>query len=115
MGRNNADFNQQMVPIDDVGGYYSEHGTELRNVTEKDVSKTDRGAKYDWDALHADIQKHGVTTPLEVHVDHFDPQNPEYSVMNGVHRYIAAKNLGLTHVPVTYKHVHWNADGTVVR
>jgi ParB-like chromosome segregation protein Spo0J len=59
-----------------------------------------RNGAYDWDGLHSSISKNGITEPLEVHVD----GEGNKTMLNGHHRYIAAKNLGLTHVPVRFTH-----------
>lgn len=103
MGANNADFQTQMVPMSDLHDVYAEDLHPLRTMVAEDLDSRwhERSDKpYPWDKLHESIQKEGIKTPLHINID----EDGGKDLIEGHHRYIVARNLGLTHVPVRYTH-----------
>lgn len=114
MTRNNADFEagrswteadfptvKTVMSLKALGEAGTEYGTEAKNLTEEDLLQKDSyGKSFNQSKLTADIAKNGVKEPIEVQYDHEEDPGLRFSILNGHHRYIAARNAGLTHVPV---------------
>ena len=101
MGANNADFRTRMVPMSELNDVYAEDLHPLRTMVGKDLDDRwhERSDKpYPWKELHESIQKEGIKEPLHIHID----AEGGKELVEGHHRYIAAKTLGLTHVPVRF-------------
>jgi hypothetical protein len=107
MARNTGDFELgkgtyqgspiHRVPVDKVHNMYSwqDSSREGKPVFMKNITNSEFGNKYYNDAnLEADIKANGQTTPIQVWVDN----QGNHTIGDGHHRYVAAKNLGLTHV-----------------
>lgn len=114
MGRNNGEFQEgrswteadfptvnTVMSVKALGEAGTEYGTEAKNLTEEDLLQKDSyGKPFNQNKLTADIAKNGVKEPIEVQYDHQEEPGLRFAILNGHHRYIAARNAGLTHVPV---------------
>lgn len=101
MTRNNADFQTRSVPMSELKDVYAEDLHPLHTMTAEDLDSRwhERSDKpYPWDELHDSIQKEGIKTPLHINID----AEGYKDLIEGHHRYIVARNLGLTHVPVRF-------------
>lgn len=101
MGRNNLDFQTRSVPMSETKDWTAEDMFPLNSMTIEDLdTRGKRNGKYDWDELHSSIASEGIKEPLEVHVD----EDGTKTLLNGHHRYMVAKTLGLSHIPVRFVH-----------
>jgi hypothetical protein len=101
MTRNNADFHTRMVPMEETADWLAEDMHPLTSMTRDDLNALGkRNGEYNWSELHDSIAKDGITEPLDVHVD----EEGTKTLMNGHHRYMVARDLGHSHVPVRFTH-----------
>ena len=96
---------QQFMNVADVGKLQSHiyprltvdewaasEGSSLESYGQSHASRW--GYKDEDDSLYAQVKEQGVREPLDISHDHM--------LMNGHHRYAAAKNAGLSKVPVRH-------------
>jgi len=96
MGRNNADFQTSMMPIEELRGLSSENfeGVKVGNLLDLRWDGDEDLPKVwgkDYDDLKSDIAEKGIHTPLLI---------SGKQLLDGHHRAVAAMQLGMSHVPV---------------
>ena len=96
MGRNNADFQRSMLPIEELKNLKSENfeGVKVGNLLDLRWDKDEDLPKVwgkDYEDLKSDIAKRGIHTPLLI---------SDKQLLDGHHRAVAAMELGISHVPV---------------
>jgi hypothetical protein len=110
MGRNNDDFhNARAEPavmnttmsLSALGEAWTEYGVAAKRLQENDLETHDyEGKAYNQEKLTANIAKHGIKQPIEVGFDENEAPEDRFHIIDGHHRYVAARAAGLTHVPV---------------
>lgn len=92
-------FKVHMMPMSVVGEAYSEYGDmQAKDLTHEDLRSHDNyGENYNFKGLLDSVSKHGVKEPIQVS---YDDEEHEYHLLNGHHRFVAAKLSGQTHIPV---------------
>jgi hypothetical protein len=90
-----------VMSLASLGSASTEYGCAAKELTEEDLSDYDSyGEGFNQEELTEDIRANGVTEPIEVVYDAEEEPWNRFSIVNGHHRYIAARNAGLTKVPV---------------
>jgi ParB-like chromosome segregation protein Spo0J len=88
-----------MVPMEETSEWYAQDMHPLKSLSTDQLDyQSRRNGKFNWNELHESVLKDGVREPLTVNVD----ENGDKTLLDGHHRYLAAKNVGLTHIPVRY-------------
>jgi hypothetical protein len=90
-----------MMSVKALGEAGTEYGIEAKHLSENDLEAHDSyGKPFNQRALTADIAKNGVKEPIQVQYDGDEEPGLRFSILNGHHRYVAARTAGHTHVPV---------------
>lgn len=114
MTRNNADFQDgrkwkdsdfpsiaTTMSMKALGEASTEYGCSAKELQEEDLATKDSyGKPFRQSRLNASVAKNGIKEPIEVTYFHDEEPGFRFMLDNGHHRYIAARNAGLTHVPV---------------
>ncbi len=89
------------MSLEKLGSAATEYGCEARELAEADLYTEDSyGASFAQEDLTEDIKANGIQEPIEIGYNAEEEPWLRFSILNGHHRYIAARNAGLMSVPV---------------
>jgi hypothetical protein len=89
------------MSLQKLGTAATEYGCAARELAEADLYTEDSfGNTFGQEDLTQDIIENGVQEPIEIGYNSEEESWNRFSILNGHHRYIAARNAGLMSVPV---------------